>query len=290
MKRCLECQTLFPMNSETCPECGYRPIDVDGFHAYAPALAHEGGGFKASYFEDLAALEGENFWFRARNRLILWALRKYCSQFHSLLEIGCGTGYVLSGIARAFPQASIYGTEIFTNGLRFSADRVPGAQLMQMDARHVPFSEAFDVVGAFDVIEHIEEDTRVMAQVHAALKPGGYFLLTVPQHAWLWSAVDEYACHVRRYSASELHDKLRSNGFEIVRSTSFVSILLPAMLAFRLARKKSVEDISGEAELKISPMLNVLFGALMHLETLFIGASGNFFAGGSRLVIAKRTL
>jgi hypothetical protein len=54
---------------------------VDGFIAYAPELAHEGGGFDATYFPVLVGLEEANFWFRARNELILWALEKYCKGF-----------------------------------------------------------------------------------------------------------------------------------------------------------------------------------------------------------------
>jgi len=58
-------------------------------------------------------------------------------------------------------------------------------------------------------------------------------LVCVPQHAWLWSSVDQHACQVRRYSANDLHTKIEAAGFEITRSTSFVSQLLPATLVSR---------------------------------------------------------
>ena len=108
---------------------------------------------------------------------------------------------------------------------------------MQMDARNIPFVDEFDAIGAFDVLEHIEEDEQVLAQMHDALNHADVVLLTVPQHAWLWSLVDDYSCHVRRYSAKELHGKVRVAGFEILLSTSFVSSLLPIMLASRLGTK-----------------------------------------------------
>src|SRR5690606_22871969 len=115
------------------------------------------------------------------------------------LEIGCGTGFVLSGVADAFPAVRLFGSEIFTAGLEFAARRQPSVNFMQMDARSLPFLDEFDVIGAFDVLEHIVEDGQVLAQMREALKPNGIILLTVPQHEWLWSPVDEFACHVRRY-------------------------------------------------------------------------------------------
>jgi len=213
MKRCLDCDAHYVSSLDSCSSCGFSPVLVDGFHAYAPDFAHSGGGFKSSYFSELARLEENNFWFRSRSQLILWALDEYCHNFQSILEIGCGTGYVLSGVSKHFPLSTLHGSEIFTAGLNFAAARLPAANLMQMDARKIPFEEEFDVIGAFDVLEHIEDDECVLAQVHAALKPQGLILLTVPQHAWLWSASDKYACHVRRYTASDLHHKIKKAGF-----------------------------------------------------------------------------
>jgi SAM-dependent methyltransferase len=169
MKRCLACNTLYVSSLADCPSCGFKPLLMDGFYAYAPDLAHGGGGFKSSYFSDLARLEEANFWFQSRNQLILWALEEYCQNFQSFLEIGCGTGYVLSGVSKLFPHSTLQGSEIFIAGLGFAAARLPAVSLMQMDARDIPFQEEFDVIGAFDVLEHIEEDECVLAQVHAAL-------------------------------------------------------------------------------------------------------------------------
>ena len=207
MKKCLACSATFSSSDSCCLVCGSGPEMQEGFLAYAPALAQGGGGFKAAYFTDLARLEAGHFWFRARNRLIIWALGKYCPEFRSFLEIGCGTGYVLSGIANAYPGAQLHGSEIFTAGLAFAAARQPTIDFMQMDGRCIPFAEEFDAIGAFDVLEHIEEDEQVLRQMHGALKSGGVILLTVPQHAWLWSPVDDYACHIRRYSAKRFMQK-----------------------------------------------------------------------------------
>lgn len=293
MKRCLACQILYEvpnsLEQEHCPACDTPVATVNGMQAYAPDLADESEGFKAEYFDELVTVEGRNFWFRARNRILIWAFGTYVPEDGSFLEIGCGNGFVLRGIKEAFPKAKLSGSEIFLNGLRFAADRLPGVTLMQMDARKIPFAAHFDAIGAFDVLEHIDEDEAVLAQVYAALKPGGHLILTVPQHMWLWSAMDEYTFHFRRYTARELKEKFEAAGFEIQRSTSFVSFLLPAMLAARLIKRDvDVKELDATAELRINPVLNTLFYWVMRLEALLIRLGLNFPVGGSRLIIAKK--
>lgn len=289
MKRCLSCSTLYSTPTCHCPHCQFGSESIDGFDSYAPALAYEGGGFKSDYFSDLARLEENNFWFQSRNQLILWAIEKYAPNFQTMLEIGCGTAYVLSGVAKKFPHATLTGSEIFLAGLGFAAARLPAVKFMQMDARELPFVNEFDVIGAFDVVEHIKEDEKVLSQIHAALKPDGVVLLTVPQHQWLWSAADDYACHERRYAAVDLHKKVSAAGFQLLRSTSFVTALLPAMMISRLLRRKiSIENFDATAELKIPPWLNHLFLQILSLERTLIQKGLNFPAGGSRLIVAKK--
>lgn len=286
---CQSCRAVYTDLKAACPKCGFLPEMIGGVPAFAPEFAYVGGGFKSDYFSELARLEESNFWFHSRNRLILWALKTYCADFSSFLEIGCDTGYVLSGIAKQFPNAILHGSEIFIDGLGFAAARLPFTNLMQMDARNIPFMNEFDVIGAFDVLEHIGEDSLVLAQAHAALKSEGVMLLTVPQHIWLWSSSDEYACHIRRYAAADLHQKIESAGFQIVRSTSFITTLLPAMLVSRFLQK-GVRDEKFDvmAELKICPWLNSLFETILGTELYVIRKGLNFPFGGSRLVVAKK--
>ena len=133
------------------------------------------------------------------NDLIVWALGKYGAGVSSFMEIGCGTGFVLQGIAGHFPKMRLVGSEIYPEGIAFAAERIARGEFMQMDARYIPFVDEFDAIGAFDVLEHIYEDEAVLEQIYQALKPYGFLMLTVLQHRWLWSRIDEYACHVRRY-------------------------------------------------------------------------------------------
>ena len=288
MKVCLHCKYIFSFDEWTCPSCGYQPERLIGIEAHAPEFANGGGGFKPEYFSELSRLEAENFWFRARNELILWALRTYKPDASTFLEVGCGTGFVLSGIALACPKLALSGSEIFLAGLSHAAERVPSAHFMQMDARRVPFVEEFDAIGAFDVLEHIKEDETVLAQLHSAIKPGGVLLLTVPQHPWLWSASDEYACHVRRYTRAEIEQKIQASGFELIRSTSFVTSLLPAMMLSRAMHKNNTENYDATAELKINSLLNKVFYKLMKMEMVGIRVGLNYPIGGSRLIVARK--
>jgi SAM-dependent methyltransferase len=255
---------------------------------HAPEFAFNGGGFKAEYFSKLAELEFSNFWFQARNELVLWAMRKYQPNASTFFEVGCGTGFVLSGIARTLPKLTLFASEIFLAGLTHAVKRVPSANFMQMDARQVPFAEEFDVIGAFDVIEHIEEDEKVLFQLYRAIKPGGVLLLTVPQHPWLWSASDEYACHVRRYTCKQIEQKVFKAGFKLLRSTSFVTSLLPVMMLSRMMHKQKIKEFNPLSELKINVALNNFFYGLMKLELIGIRAGMNYPVGGSRFIVAGK--
>lgn len=239
--------------------------------------------YDPSRYAALAAVERHHFWFASRTKLIVWTLRKHFPRARSLLEIGCGTGNVLASISESSSLERIVGTEALAEGLAFTARRAPGAQLLQMDARRIPFRGEFDVVAAFDVIEHIQEDEAVLAQMHAACRPGGGVMLTVPQHPWLWSARDEFAGHRRRYSRAELLQKLATAGFVRPWTTSFMTLLLPLMA---LSRRRRQFKPSGELE--IGAPANAVLGAVMALERTLIAAGLRLPAGGSLLAVAHR--
>lgn len=135
MKICLHCKYIFSLDEWSCPSCGHQPEHLNGIVAHDPEFAKDGGGFKPEYFSELSQLEAENFWFRARNQFILWALRTYKPDASNFLEVGCGNSFVLSGVARACPKLALSGTEIFLADLSHAAERVPSAHFMQMDAR-----------------------------------------------------------------------------------------------------------------------------------------------------------
>ena len=135
-------------------------------------------------FDKLAKAESGHWWFRSRNQILLWVLKKHIGKFESFLEVGCGTGFVLQAIKKHFPQVALYGSEYFEEGLVHARKRVPSVNFTHLDVRGMHDFERFDCIGAFDVIEHINEDEIVLNNLSRALKPGGTLLLTVPQHHW----------------------------------------------------------------------------------------------------------
>lgn len=288
MKLCVACEGRFEADGWDCPGCRFVPAVKGGYLAFSPALAEANDGFGAEYFTQLAPREAGNFWFRARNQLVTWALGLYFPAASNFLEIGCGTGFVLAGVQREFPQLALAGSEIFTQGLAFARQRLPGVWLFQMDARCIPFESEFDVIGAFDVLEHIEEDEAVLRQMFRATKPGGGVILTVPQHPFLWTVVDEYSCHKRRYTRKELVGKLVRAGFKLTRVTSFVSLLLPLMILSRFRSQRSPKDFDPLAELDINPHLNAALEKVLALEWALLKRGCSFPTGGSLLVVAKR--
>lgn len=246
------------------------------------------GGFDQAAFEHLPGAEEKSFWFRSRNELILWALGRYFAGARSMLEVGCGTGFVLAGVRRAHPEMRLVGAELFEAGLEVAAGRVPDAEFHQVDARDVSFRDEFDVVGAFDVLEHIAEDELALRRMRDALRPGGGLLVTAPQHPSLWSAVDEYSQHVRRYGRRDLLTKIRGAGFEVVRWTSFVSLLFPLMIASRM-RLRRQEAFDPLTEYRAMPFIDSALGWVMGIERVLIRLGVSLPAGGSLLVVARRS-
>ncbi|HYZ91666.1 MAG TPA: class I SAM-dependent methyltransferase [Actinomycetota bacterium] len=287
MKLCLACRRNFSREGWECPACGYEPPEQDGIRLFAAREAEAGDGFDERSFEHLPSAEVASFWFRARNRLVLWALETYFPHARSMLEVGCGTGYVLSGVASAFPQIRLVGSELFPAGLATAAFRAPSAELLQADARKLPYSQEFDVVGAFDVLEHIEEDQEVLAELHRAVRPAGGLLVTVPQHPKLWSPVDDYSRHVRRYVRRELVAKLNRAGFDLMRLTSFVTLLLPVMALSRLRQRRS-RGFDPLAEYRSPAFVDSALGCVMAAERSLIRAGVSLPSGGSLLAVASR--
>jgi SAM-dependent methyltransferase len=268
-----------------------EPVIIDGIPCYAPAMAQGSDDYPVAFYDHLHHLEERHFWFQARNRIILRIFRRYFAHQvrPRVLEIGCGTGFVLQGLA-AEDRYELTGLEAHLAGLRYARDRLPAAEFVQADARDLPYEAAFDAIGAFDVIEHISDDEAVLASMRRALKPGGIVVVIVPQHKWLWSATDEQAMHKRRYTKRELSAKLVAAGFDVLHFTSFVTALLPIMYLSRLTRQRQPEELveSNLYELEISGMANTVCTAAMRIDEALIGMGISLPAGGSLLAVARK--
>jgi SAM-dependent methyltransferase len=273
-----------------CGACRHACADTDGIPLLAPALADRDVGMDPASFAFLAEAEKRHFWFRQRNRLIAGLVHRHFPDARSYLEVGCGNGVVMAAIAADRNWDRLVGSELHPSALRFARGRLPAAELLQMDARRIPFRAAFDLVGAFDVIEHIEEDEAVLAAMAGAARPGAGIVVAVPQHPLLWSGADDAAYHVRRYRRGELEGKMERAGLRVIRSTSFVSLLLPLMLLSRSldrSRRGDTRSVVGR-EFEISRLMNATLGGVTAVEVTATLAGLSWPAGGSRIVVATR--
>lgn len=287
MKKCVSCNHIFEAKDWRCPKCAKEPDTKNGFLCFAPAIEVGDLHYPQEIYEKLFSLEESNFWFNYRNSILVSFLKKYKSSLINFLEIGCGTGFVISEIERSFPNAKTYGSEIHSEGLVLASKRVKRSELMQMDARNIPFREEFDAIGAFDVIEHIEDDRKVLKEMNLSLKKGGVLVLTVPQHQFLWSQTDIDAGHQRRYSRKELTERVAEADFKILAVSSFISLLFPFMMISRLVKKKS-GDNPLFAELEINPFLNRIFKLVCYIEGILIRNSISLPFGGSLFLIGEK--
>jgi SAM-dependent methyltransferase len=168
--------------------------------------------FDPSAFDRLAAAEPGHFWFEERRTLLLWALRHYFPAARNFCEVGCGTGFFLAGLAQCRPELRLTGVDYYSEALAHARHRLPGVTLELGDILKADRSGSFDVVGCFDVLEHIPDDINALAALATRLRPGGGLLLTVPQHPSLWSVADEIGHHQRRYRREELVRKVHTAG------------------------------------------------------------------------------
>jgi SAM-dependent methyltransferase len=239
--------------------------------------------FSVAVYEKLALVENQSWWFKSRNEIILWVLKTKIKSFDKFLEVGCGTGFVLERIAKEFPRAQVSASEYYEEALVFAKNRVPRAKFTKIDITELKIKNQFDLVCAFDVIEHIKNDELVIKNLANAILEGGYILITVPQHKFLWSSMDEEAHHERRYSKHDLVKKVEDAGLRVCYSTSFVSLLTPLMW---IARKKNQENFNPWEQFQISKKLNTILELVMKIEFIFIKLGIRFPFGGSLLLLA----
>ncbi len=254
------------------------------------------GGYDPSFFDQLALVEDRHFWFCARNRLIFELAKKVSSTLQSgnlILEVGSGNGNVLRVLRKACPQATVVGLELWFDGLRHAQRRSAGL-LVQGDVRNCPFGKTFDVVGLFDVLEHVAEERETLASLWTLLAPGGTLLLTVPAHQSLWSYFDVAARHCRRYSAQDLRQKLTDAGFQVEFLSQFMASIFPMVWIFRKMRGRGKDSDSASArpqasaEFRLVPVLNQMLTALLTLEARWIAGGHRLPIGTSLVVVARR--
>jgi SAM-dependent methyltransferase len=266
---------------------------VDGIKCFNPEVAnacadYPGGGF------DLTDKNAESsFWVRSRNRLFKRIVYDHLLSTGKtkFLEIGCGTGDFIQHIVEN-ENLVITGSEIYLKGLQYAKKNLPNVDFIQFDVSRGVVGEEFDLIVAFDVIEHIENDVAAISNINKMLDKGGRVIITVPQHMFLWSNLDEIVKHKRRYSRRELVAKLQENGFDISYCTSFLFVLFPLMLISRMFDKgrdqSQSDEVALEKRVKFSNALNGAFDFFMRIDEALIRLGISLPFGGTLVVVAKK--
>jgi len=236
-------------------------------------------------------VEDNSFWFRHRNRCITAVVGQF-PPGGAILDIGGGNGFV----ARALIDAG-YDTTLLEPGAEGAANarthrKIPNVIHSTLeDAGLAPGSVA--AAGAFDVVEHIEDDGAFTARLYSLLQPGGLVYVTVPAHQWLWSAADDEAGHFRRYSTARLRACFEAEGFEVLYTTYFFEALLPPLLLMRTLpyalgfRKRRVASDQTE-HMTGGGFLSALLQKLLAREVDAIAHRRTLPTGTSCLLVARR--
>jgi SAM-dependent methyltransferase len=197
-----------------------------------------------SVYDSMAELDERHWWYVARRKVLAALIRRRVGPPENarVLEIGCGTGHNLEMLSEF---GNVDGLEIDEAARAFAEKRV-GHEIFSAplpELAGIPKSH-YDMVGAFDVIEHIQDDARAMASISRLLKPGGKLVMTVPAHQWMWSAHDVVNHHQRRYSKASLTRLIEASPLELEAVGYFNSLLFPVAVAERLASKVLRKDDS----------------------------------------------
>ena len=300
MRICPQCSQSHRSADWLCPRCGWKPERRQGIVCLHPATS-KAVHYPEENFSSFADSVDRHFWSRGRDALLLWVFRRGLAKLLpereqisdragsiQFLEVGCGLGQFIRKVVNEFPQWLCTGVEYYGEPLQRAKARTPEAEFVQLDAVRMPYEEEFDVVGMFDVLEHIEADVPFLLGCVRALKPGGLLVVQVPQHAWLWSDFDKALGHQRRYVRSDLLSKARSVGLEPVWSSSFVFLLLPVMCISRwLSRNRPATAVVSE-QLLLPRWQNALCAWIMAIERMAIRAGIRFPVGGSLLIVFRR--
>ena len=220
-------------------------------------------------YQQMAELDDRHWWYRARRRIIADLIRRAARPpaDAQVLEIGCGTGHNLAMLAGF---GHVEGLELDAEARAISEKRLgrkvmssPLPELSEVPDRH------YDLIGAFDVIEHIGDDRAALASIAAKLKPGGRFVMTVPAHQWMWSAHDAVNHHKRRYSKAGLKALISGSPMKLDKVGYFNSLLFPLAVAQRAASKLRGRE---DADVKLPPApLNVALEKIFEAERYLVG-------------------
>jgi SAM-dependent methyltransferase len=228
-------------------------------------------------YEELFRVEAEHWWFRGRRAVIRGLLAHVpVVQPCRFLDAGCGTGYNLQAFADLGDGT---GAEPSAEAVAFAERRGIGP-IVRSSAESLPFEDAsFDLVMAFDVLEHIEDDQGALRELRRVVRPDGALVVTVPAYRWLWSQHDETHHHVRRYTRRALRAAAEASGWQTSCASYFNTLLLPPIALVRVFRRG---DGAGRSDYELAGrQLNSALSVPMRLEARAIAHGLRLPAGVS---------
>lgn len=196
-----------------------------------------------SYYHQMARIEDGHWWFRGRRAVVRAFLSRHLPQRpgaaggspRQILDVGCGTGAMLP-LLQEFGE--VEGSDFSDEALGLCRGRLGDIPLHKGQLPDgLPSGRRYDVVTAFDVIEHIPDVVSALRAVRGSLAPDGVLVCTVPAFNFLWGPHDEVNHHCRRYTRALLSRHLNRAGFVLRRASYFNTLLFGPVAAVRLARK-----------------------------------------------------
>ncbi len=242
-------------------------------------------------FERIYKLQKADWWFgKSRNAIVISLLKKYFKNTKGikLLDIGCSEGAFLEFLEKE--NIDFSAIDIDETAIKICQERGYGDKVKYGSATNIPFEDAsFDTVTALDVVEHIQDDKKVISEMKRVCKVGGHLLFIVPVHPWLWSSNDAAYHHVKRYRKSEIIGLVKSLNLQIEKITYFMSFLFP-FFVFVTYWKKIFQPHKIESNVvKFIPRwFNIGLSGIMKLEKELL-LNYNLPFGSSIIVVARKS-
>ncbi|MGA9761541.1 MAG: methyltransferase domain-containing protein [Gaiellaceae bacterium] len=236
--------------------------------------------------ERKALLEERHWWYRGRRRIVLDAIERLpLPPGARILDAGCGSGAMLAHLRRF---GTVTGVDV--NPLAVEHARGRGVGPVEVaGVERLPFADGeFDLLVCLDVLEHVSDDGRALAELRRVSAPGSFLIATVPAYPALWSPHDVAAGHRRRYRAGELAARAESEGWRTVRETGFNTFLLPLAACTRaLAR---IRRSRPRSDLLLTPRwLDALLELPLKAEAAAIRRGRRLRVGLSLLAVFERS-
>jgi SAM-dependent methyltransferase len=242
------------------------------------------------YYSKYYHFERTHWWFTVRSGIISTIITERVNPDPDslILNVGAATGASSEWLKKFGRVVSL---ESDPNTCRFLREELK-VEVTEGSITQLPFPDKhFDLVCAFDVLEHVEEDVAAMQELNRVLNIGGTLIVTVPAFRFLWSRHDVVNHHKRRYTLSTLRRKLEASGLIISYASYFNSLLFVPIAVFRLlnrfnGKKKNLRS-DFESSLSSHDFLNRIFKGIFGLERKMLKYI-RFPAGVSIIVVAKK--